>query len=354
MTDATATQVRRCECGTELSPALLACPSCRRLVHRRRLEELAERARLAEAAGDVAAALVAWREAIDLLPADSAQARVLAERVAAARERAPAATLAAAAKPDAGGKPGARLARLLAPLGIAGVLLWKFKFILVAVLGKAKFALLGLTKLGTATSMLASFGVYWVAWGWPLAAGLVASIYLHEMGHVARLAQLGLKVEPPMFVPGFGAFVRMKQRPLDAIEEARIGLAGPIWGLGAALLALAAWQLTGSGLALAICRLGAWINIFNLLPLGPLDGGRAFRALAPSGRWAAAAALLAAWAVTHEGLLLLLIVVAIFRAIRKEAGAETKNDPRTLAEYIGLVAALSALLLLPAAVPAAP
>lgn len=348
MTLAAPIEVRRCECGTELSAALLACPSCRRLVHRERLESLADRARHAEAQGDIPAALAAWREALELLPVDSAQARVIAERVAAARKRSPVATLEAAAKSDSTGRPGARVARILAPLGVAGLILWKLKFVIVAVLGKAKFALLGLTKLGTLTSMLASFGVYWAAWGWPLAAGLIASIYLHEMGHVARLAQLGMKVDPPMFVPGFGAFVRMKQRPLDAIEDARIGLAGPIWGLGAALLALMAWRITGSGLALAICRLGAWINLFNLLPLGPLDGGRAFRALAKSARWTVVVALLTAYLVTSEGLLLLLLAVALVRSFRAEAKT---SDWRTLAEYVGLLAAFSALLLLPSAVP---
>jgi Zn-dependent protease len=342
---------RRCECGTELSPALLVCPSCRRLVHREQLERLAERARTAEAAGDAPTALVAWREALDLLPADSSQARVISERVAATRDSAPKATLEAAAKVDSSGKPGSRLARLLAPLGFAGVLLWKFKFILVAVLGKAKLALLGLTKLGTLTSMLASFGIYWAAWGWPLAAGLVLSIYLHEMGHIAQLAKLGLKVEPPMFIPGFGAFIRMKQRPLDAIEEARIGLAGPIWGLGAALLALLAWRMTGAGILLAICHLGAWINLFNLLPLGPLDGGRGFRALAKSGRWAIACAFLIAYLVTSEGLLLLLLAVAIFRSFRADV---ERNDPRALFEFLGLIAAFAALLLLPSPLPGAP
>ncbi|MGE0640188.1 MAG: site-2 protease family protein [Thermoanaerobaculia bacterium] len=351
MTATDAAERLRCECGTELSASLLACPSCRRLVHRRRLEELAVQAERAEEGGDLPAALVAWREALELLPAESSQARRIADRVTAARARAPAASLDAAARDDASGRRGSWLAKRLAPLGVVGVLLWKFKFVLVAILGKAKLALLGLTKLGTLTSMLASFGLYWAIWGWPLAAGLIVSIYLHEMGHVARLAQLGMKVDAPMFVPGLGAYVRLRQRPLDAVEDARIGLAGPIWGLGAALASVAVWWATGSGLALAIAHLGAWINLFNLLPLGPLDGGRAFRALSGGGRWLATAALAAAWVVSREGLLLLLIVVAIWRALRPDSAT---TDRRALAEYVGLVAALTAILLLPAALPATP
>lgn len=343
--------VRRCSCGTELATALLACPACRRLVHRERLEALAATAERAERKGELATALATWREALELLPVESSQAKALAERVASLRERAPTPKLEVAGQRDSAGGSKARLARILAPLGAAGLVLWKAKFLLVALLGKAKLALLGLTKLGTLTSMLASFGVYWAAWGWPLAAGLLASIYLHEMGHLARLAQYSMKVDAPMFVPGVGAFVRLRQRPVDAIEDARIGLAGPIWGLGAALLALAVWRVTGSGLALAICRLGAWINLFNLLPLGPLDGGRGFRALARGGRGLVSLGLIGAYFLTGEGLLLLLLVVALLRSFRAESAT---SDRRTLVEYLALLAAFSALLLVPAPIEALP
>lgn len=336
--------VRRCECGTELAPALLACPSCRRLVHRARLEALAADAQRADDEGRHAAALAAWREALELLPAESTQAETIALRITALRDRSAGEGESDGARTTPAMSP--RAAKIFAPLGAVGLLAWKFKVVLVLVLGKAKLVLLGLTKVGTLTSLLASFGVYWAAWGWPLAAGLLVSLYLHEMGHVAAAARLGMRVDAPMFVPGLGAFVRLRQRPVDAIEDARLGLAGPIWGLGAALLALVAWRATGSGLALAICRLGAWINLFNLLPLGPLDGGRGFRALARPGRALIALALLASYLVTREGLLLLLLAVAVVRAVK--ADRET-SDRRALVEFVGLVLALSALLLIPGA-----
>ena len=117
----------------------------------------------AEAAGDRAGALAAWREALELLPVESAQARTISEQVARLRASLPAPSLEEAAGAPASGRPGSRLARILAPPGAAGLVLWKLKFALVAVLGKAKLALLGLTKLGTLTSMLASFGIYWTA-----------------------------------------------------------------------------------------------------------------------------------------------------------------------------------------------
>lgn len=337
--------LRRCTCGTELAPALLACPACRRLVHRERLEELAAAATAAEKAGELRSALEAWREALELLPADTAQAASIADRVVSLRDRLPAAAAESSAPSSPAGKEAKPMPKFLASAGVVGALLWKGKALLFLLLGKLKFVLAGFTKLGTLASMLASFGVYWAAWGWQLAAGLLLSIYLHEMGHVAAIARLGMKVEAPMFVPGVGAFVRLRQRPVDALEDARIGLAGPLWGLGAALLAAALWRATGSGLALAVCRLGAWINLFNLLPLGPLDGGRAFRALARPGRLLAAAALAAAYFATRDGLLLLLVLVAAFRLAGEAPG---ESDRRSLALYLFLVAALSSLLLLPA------
>ena len=104
-------------------------------------------------------------------------------------------------------------------------------------LGKLKFLLLGLTKASTFVSMFAFFGVYWSIYGWPLALGLVLSIYIHEMGHVAMLRRLGIAAGAPMFIPGVGALVMLKQHVADPLTDAKIGLAGPVWGLGAALAA---------------------------------------------------------------------------------------------------------------------
>lgn len=338
----------RCPCGTELAPALLACPSCHRLVHAGELARLAGEARAAEERAEWRAALAHWRQALELLPADSRQAATIAERVAGLRERAGEKEPGLFSGAGGGPKPGTRAATLLAPLGVLGLLLWKFKFVVVLVLSKAKFLLFGLTKAGSATSILLSLGVYWAAFGWPLALGLVVSLYLHELGHVAAMARLGMKLEPPMFVPGVGAFVRLRQRPVDALEDARIGLAGPIWGLGAALLAFALGRAIDAPVLLAIARLGAWLNLFNLLPVWQLDGGRAFRALDPAGRALVAVALAAAWWFTREGLLVLLLLVAVVRSFKSDARS---TDKRTLVEFVGLIAALSALAAIPVATP---
>jgi Zn-dependent protease len=332
-------------CGTDIAQGLLSCPACKRLVHSEELKRLAETAEAAERAGDHAAATAAWQEALALLPADSAQHAAVAERASASAQAAEAAGMGArpAAAP-AGSAKGGALRKGGAMAAAAALLLWKLKFVVVFVLTKGKLLLLGLTKTSTLFSMLASFGVYWTAWGWRFAAGLIASIYVHEMGHVAALRRYGIRASAPMFIPGLGAVVRMHQAPQDAARDARVGLAGPLWGLCAALAAYAVYFATKSAIWGAIAHTGAWINLFNLLPVWQLDGGRGFRALTRPHRWLAAAAIAAAWLVTAEGLFLLLLVAAAAQAFARPA---EKADRGALWLYLFLIAAFAALVTVP-------
>jgi Zn-dependent protease len=218
----------------------------------------------------------------------------------------------------------------------------------LVVLSKAKLLLLGLTKLSTLSSMLLFLGVYWSLWGWQFALGFVVCIYIHEMGHVAALARYGIAASPPMFIPGLGALVRLKQYPANVGQDARVGLAGPIWGLAAALGAYAIGLATGAPIWTAIARTAAFLNLFNLIPIWQLDGGRGFRALSRFDRWVATLALLVAWAATSEGLLLLLALGAVFRAFGKDAPAE--HDWGALGTYIALIAILAPLSIVHVAV----
>jgi len=313
-----------------VAPALLACPSCQRLVHADELKRLAAAAEQATQAGDSSAALAAWREALDLLPRDSTQHQVVSARVlelSRAIDRAP------------GPAKQSRLGKGAAGLGALGALLVKFKFALIFLLTKAKLLLLGLTKASTFFTMVLSAGVYWTIWGWKFALGVVLSIYVHEMGHVQALQRYGIKATAPMFIPGVGAVVRLKQYPADRREDARVGLAGPIWGLGAAVVAYAVYRATQSGIWGAIAHFGAWVNLFNLLPVWQLDGGRGFRALTRGQRWIAAAMIGAMWLVTGEGLLVLLGLAAAASAGFTE-GAD-QPDPTILVQYGLLVVLLS-------------
>jgi Zn-dependent protease len=193
--------------------------------------------------------------------------------------------------------------------------------------------------------MLLSFGVYIGVWGWKLAAGIVLSIYIHEMGHVAMLRHFGIPATAPMFIPGLGAFIRTRYYPKDIVADARVGLAGPIWGLGAALAAHALFLITAAPIWRVIAYYGALINLFNLIPVWQLDGAHGFRALTRKQRWWAVAAIGAAWLFSHQGLLLALLLVGGWAAFRGEA--PERGDQRALLEYGFLVLVLSLLTALP-------
>jgi Zn-dependent protease len=304
-------------------------------VHADALKRLADEAERATAAGNLSAARDAWRQAFELLPRGSRQAKLISQKIG---------EISGGLEAEAPGSASRSLpswARIGGPLGAVALLLWKLKFLVLAALGKGKLLLLGLTKSTTLFTMLLSMGVYWTAWGWRFALGLVLSIYIHEMGHVAALQRYGIKATAPMFIPGFGAMVRLNQYPANPAEDARVGLAGPIWGLGAALAAYGVFLATAMPFWAAIARAGAWINLFNLLPIWQLDGGRGISALSSGQRYVLVAAIAAAWFGTGEGLLVLLGMVALVRAFGAQAAKEP--DQGVLAQFLVLIFALSAL-----------
>ncbi len=258
------------ECGRSVPAVALTCPGCQALLHADRLETLTKEASAAEAS-DPAAALRLWREASALLPPGSRQADYVQGRIAEMSNRARTAT------PPPPPKPA--WIKGTGPLAAVGLAAWKFKTIILLALSKAKFLVFGLSKLSTLFSMLASMGLYWSWFGWQFAVGFIGGIYIHEMGHVWALRHLGLRASAPMFIPGLGALVSLYDSPANVHEDARIGLAGPIWGAAAALMFFAISIPTGSNLWLAVARATAMINLFNLVPVWQLDGGRGFRAL---------------------------------------------------------------------------
>lgn len=331
-------------CGTEVAPSLLSCPVCQRLVHAETLKRLAAAADAAQQAGDTRSALEAWRGVIELLPTESQQHGAVSARIAALDQELD-------RHPAAGRVKRGAWARGTAGAGMLGLLLWKLKTVFLIVLTKGKLLLLGLTKTSTLLTMLLSLGVYWAAWGWRFAAGIVASIYVHEMGHVAMLRHYGIRATAPMFIPGLGALVRLKQSLSDAREDARVGLAGPMWGFGAAVVCALLSLLTGWAIFAALARIGAWINLFNLLPVWQLDGGRGFRALSKSQRWGIVAVLCAMWAVTHEGLFVLLVIASVSRALGRTTAS---SDRLVFLQFVFLVVALSLLLQTPGRLPGAP
>ena len=163
--------------------------------------------------------------------------------------------------------------RLLAPLAVVGLLLVKFKGLALLLL-KVKF-------LGTALTMLVSIGAYALFFPVWFAVGIVVLIWVHEMGHVLQLKREGIEASAPMFIPFIGAFVAMTQMPKDALAEARVGLAGPVLGTLAGIATLGLYAATQNPVFLGLAYFNFIINLFNLAPLLPLDGGRAVGAMSP-------------------------------------------------------------------------
>lgn len=150
---------------------------------------------------------------------------------------------------------------------------------------KLLFLLLTAGKFGklllSGGSMLLSVAVYAWVLGWPYAVGFVGLILVHEMGHFLAARQRGLDVGLPTFLPFVGAWIELKEQPHDAETEAWVGLAGPLLGSVAALACYFAARESDSTLLLALSYAGFFLNLFNLIPLSPFDGGRITAVLSP-------------------------------------------------------------------------
>ena len=314
------------ECRAALdSSATPGCARCGWLRHSAEFQQLAQQAHTAAQAGDLTGARDFWRRAAQLLPQDTVQYRSVQARIDDLSRQ-----IDAAGAPKTGWKRGATGA------GSAALLL----------LSKGKLLLLGLTKLSTLLSMFAFFGVYWTLYGWAFALGLVLSIYVHEMGHVSALRRYGIPASAPMFIPFFGAFIGMRAASLDPVQESRVGLAGPLYGLAAAAFCLAAEPLTGSMTMGAIAYTAAVINLFNLIPVWQLDGSRGLRSLTRTQRAMLLVVALVLWAVTSQGMLLLIALGLTYRLFTKDQVQQ--GDDTGVLQYAGLLVSLTAVAVLAA------
>lgn len=184
---------------------------------------------------------------------------------------------------------------------------------LVLLASKAKGLLLAVVKIKAVTTlgtMFVSIAAYAWAFGWPFAVGFVLLLFVHEMGHVIQLRREGVEASAPIFIPFLGAVIAAKSLGEDAAAEARVGLAGPILGTIGTLIPLAIWLATGSDLWRALAYVGFFINLINLLPVLPLDGGRAMAVLGPK-VWIAGILIAVAAAVVFLGPFMLLLVALL-------------------------------------------
>jgi Zn-dependent protease len=234
MSELVASAIHCARCGRPLSPEDLACPACGLLVHAPRLLELSRRAQALEPHDPLAAAQI-WRDCLTLLPPDSPQADHLRRRISALHR-------AAAAAPATPGWASA-IAR-------------------------------------TGGSMIVSMLVYAFFLGPRFAIGFVLLIWVHEMGHVIALRRYGVRAAAPLFIPFVGAVITIG-RLRNAAEEAIVGIGGPVLGTVGALVCFALYQTTHRGILLDLSFWGFSINLLNLLPIPPLDGGRVTAAVSP-------------------------------------------------------------------------
>jgi Zn-dependent protease len=246
-----------------------------------------------------------------------------------------------------GSKPKSGFRQRLAAAGAAlAALLAKFKAVL--------FALPKLKLLATSGTMLVSIAAYASIWGFSFALGFVLLLLVHEMGHVIALRREGIKASAPMFIPFLGALITSKSLGDNAAAEARVGLAGPILGSIGAAVCLVIWHFTGHSYWRALAFTGFFLNLFNLLPVVPLDGGRAMAAMTPW-LWFAGFAGIVAFAIAFPNPVMLIIV--LFAALetvrrwklRRSASPEQQSYYRVSPRdrlfigllYLGLVAALA-------------
>jgi Zn-dependent protease len=217
------------------------------------------------------------------------------------------------------------------------------------------FLLAGLKwgKLGaTGATMLLSLALYATIWGWPYAAGFIALLFAHEMGHFIAARQRGLNVGAPTFIPFVGAWIALKDEPLDVETEAYVATAGPLVGTVAAVAVYLWGRSTDSSLLLAIAYAGLFLNLFNLLPISPLDGGRITAIISPRVWLIGAPMMLAMLVYRPSPVLVMVAILAVPQLVR--AWKYDPKAPENLAyyavplqsklEYGGLYLALTAYL----------
>lgn len=222
---------------------------------------------------------------------------------------------------------------------------------LLALLGAAKFG----KVLLTGGTMALSVAVYATIFGWRYAAGFVALLFVHEMGHFVAARQRGLEVGAPTFIPFVGAWIQLKSQLRDAETEAYVGLAGPLVGTLGALACYFAARELGAGWLLAVAYAGFFLNLFNLIPVPPLDGGRITAAISPQLWLVGVPVLVAVFLWRPSPLLILLALVAapqVWRVLTGRATPEHAPDYYTVTAeqrvsyaltYFGLAAFLAVM-----------
>ncbi len=208
--------------------------------------------------------------------------------------------------------------RLLAPITAASAFLFKYFGVVLKFLP---------VILKTGSTMILSIGVYTLTWGWQFALGFVMLMFVHECGHLLAARSFGLKVGAPMFVPFMGALIALRDRPHNAWIESCVGIGGPLLGSVGALGCDALFVATDNPVFRALAYSGFFLNLFNLIPIGFLDGGRIATALSPW-LWVIGFVILGVMVWQYPSFLLVLILASSLPRIWSLFQAHTEKEER--------------------------
>jgi Zn-dependent protease len=241
-----------------------------------------------------------------------------------------------------------RIKKALGPVAVGAAVMAKF-------FAKLKFLVLPLLKflpilLKSGGTMLLMIWIYTRIWGWQFGVGFVLLLLVHECGHLLVAKKFGLKVGAPVFIPFMGAFIALKEAPSNAWMEACVGIGGPMLGSLGALVCNALGEIFDAPIFIALAWFGYFLNLFNLTPVGMLDGGRIVTALS---RWlwlpGFAVLIWFGWKFPNfvVWLMVLLSLPRIYSLFRKRSEEERRYYEVTPAQrwtmsilYFGLIAVL--------------
>jgi Zn-dependent protease len=223
---------------------------------------------------------------------------------------------------------------------------------LLVVLAKLKFLLVGLKALKFGKILLSMGSMVVMIWyeamqgGWLFGVGFVLLLLIHELGHGYEIKRAGLAAGYPVFIPFFGALIALKEQPRSPLQEARIAFAGPVWGAAASVATAALYLATRQRLFLSLAYTGFFLNLFNLTPLGFLDGGRVTRVFSRYA-WILGLVIFAGlFIATQTPQLLLIGVMSLLNVFQRPAPQPALIAPAAraavAARYLGLCGALAA------------
>jgi Zn-dependent protease len=297
-------------------------------VHADELTRIKTEASALEEAGEFGLARDSWLKVLELLPPEAKQA----EWVRRHAER-----LEVGSQTNSSGVKTHDWARKFGPLAPIAIALAK---------GKALFAIF---KFKFLLSLAAFLWFYAVLYGGYFGIGFAALILIHEMGHFIDVKRRGLSADMPIFLPGFGAYVKWKALGVPAETRAFVSLAGPLAGWIASAACALIWWKTGAGIWAGLARASVWLNVLNLIPIWILDGGQAIAAMNKAERISLATIGAALSLLLGEGIFFLVAGGACYRLFTHDFAAQPSR--RVTAYYLGVLVLLAFVMWTLPAVP---